>query len=287
MLTALRGADWTASSFGHRPKSAMLCGVELDQLHLLGNGSYAKVYKATNRDGVHVAIKLYVTDPPPSPFEPDVANEASVWSRLEHPHIARLLGVQLQPQNVDSTVRRWLADQNLTGAYLVSEFSAGDELFAALPLTAQRAVPLFHQVAQAVTYMHANGVYHGDIKPENIVLSEDRRSCKLIDFGFAGDVNKTALLRGTVFYSDPAMFREGTTQVDMLANDIFAIGASLFASVTSEPLYTLYNKRPVYSATVIDDRRCQNAVGWFTMEKPAQRPTAAQAEQMLSSCWQS
>jgi len=50
-----------------------------------------------------------------------------------------------------------------------------------------KAKHLFYQIAKPVAYLHSQNIYHGDIKPENILISGEGNnlSCKLIDFGLA------------------------------------------------------------------------------------------------------
>ncbi|KAK8899708.1 hypothetical protein M9Y10_002030 [Tritrichomonas musculus] len=80
----------------------------------------------------------------------------------------------------------------------------------------------------AVKYLHNNGISHGDIKAENILLSKDF-SPKLCDFGYsrtstiAGDESKN----GTLYYAPPELFFQG--EFDTLKADIWSVGILLYS----------------------------------------------------------
>ena len=114
------------------------------------------------------------------------------------------------------------------------------------------AKKIFYDISSAIELCHKNGVVHGDIKLENIMLSSDF-SVKLIDFGFAKKINDepTEAYYGTRSYSSPEMncARGG---VCGMKNDIFSLGVLLFALVVgclpfenatfSDPKYKLIVK---------------------------------------------
>src|SRR5260221_5747783 len=128
----------------------------------LGEGGMGAVYRATdtklNRD---VAIKVI-----PDAFaqDPDrmtrFAREAQVLASLNHPNIAAIYGVEERA--------------------LVMELVEGETLAGPLPL--EEALPIIHQLIDALEYAHEKGIVHRDLKPANIKLTPDGR-VKVLDFG--------------------------------------------------------------------------------------------------------
>ena len=130
-----------------------------------------EVYQARDtRLGRLVAIKFVsdelAADPRPSER---LAREARLTSLLNHPNIVTVHDVG-----------------ELDGRpFIVMEFVAGQSLYAALlqgRLKPARAIDIAGQVADGLAAAHAAGVVHRDLKPRNIMLTEDGRA-KIVDFG--------------------------------------------------------------------------------------------------------
>ncbi|HEY3745058.1 MAG TPA: serine/threonine-protein kinase, partial [Gemmatimonadaceae bacterium] len=114
--------------------------------------------------------------------------EIQVSARLQHPHIVPLLS----SGEVDGL------------PYFVMPFIEGESLKAHLAnkgeLPIGDAVRLLTQIASALAYAHKNGVVHRDIKPDNVLLSED--IAVVTDFGIAKAVSAAKEREGTALTSD-------------------------------------------------------------------------------------
>lgn len=81
---------------------------------------------------------------------------------------------------------------------------------------------------KGVKFLHERNISHGDIKADNILLTNDL-SCKLCDFGYcrtsiiAGEESKN----GTLYYAAPELFVKG--EFDTLKSDIWAVGVTLYS----------------------------------------------------------
>ncbi|MBL7644731.1 MAG: protein kinase [Candidatus Hydrogenedentes bacterium] len=207
----------------------------------LGEGGMGVVYRARDtRIGREVALKLL---PPSYALEPDriarFRREASVLASLNHPNIGGLHDVL-----------------EVDGAHvLVLELIEGETLGEAIrraPLTADRAVALFAQIARALEAAHQKGIVHRDLKPGNIKVGSNG-TATVIDFGIAKtaavanlesdadtqipgatpDALETTngLLIGTPAYMSPEQVRGG--QIDERA-DIWAFGCCLYQALTGQ-----------------------------------------------------
>ncbi|MGZ4293837.1 MAG: protein kinase domain-containing protein [Solirubrobacteraceae bacterium] len=149
-------------------------------------------------------------------------HEAWTASGLHHPHI---VGVYESGG--------WTCDP-----YLVMEYVAGRSLKSlireAAPLVPARAVDLTAQLLSAVRYIHARGILHRDLKPDNAIVTTDGQ-LKLTDFGIAhrhvGDITQTGVIIGTVQYLSPEQIEGERASV---ASDLYSIGVTLYELLTGQ-----------------------------------------------------
>lgn len=108
--------------------------------------------------------------------------EVSIWSKLEHPNICRLLDYFEIGRKV----------------FLPMEWAERGDLLLYVqrngPLSEQSARVWLLQLLAAVQYMHELGVAHRDLKLENVLISADR-SLKIGDFGFSREVAFNFVIR--------------------------------------------------------------------------------------------
>ncbi len=191
----------------------------------LGRGGMGTVYEAVDsRDGGRVAVKL---------LHPWLAAEDSSFrDRFEREaHIAALLRSPYSVRLLDFGV----AD----GAYfLVMEFVEGATVGKELergPIEPLRALRIAVDVARALEEAAARGVVHRDIKPDNILLTDDGR-VKVTDFGIARQEGGTGLTSagrfvGTAEFAAP---EQAVGEADH-RSDIYSLGATLYCMLSGHP----------------------------------------------------
>ncbi len=94
---------------------------------------------------------------------------------------------------------------------------------------------LVHDVAEALEHAHSNGVLHRDVKPSNVLVTEDGRA-RLFDFGLADVENEASLTLtkefvGTPYYVSPEQISGEREEIDGRA-DIYSLGVTLFELLT-------------------------------------------------------
>src|ERR1044072_9959035 len=180
-----------------------------DILECLGRGSYAEIYVATDNAAVEgapspigiKALNLYLQDALDAELERTLVtnfqNEAVALDRVRHPNVINRLGHGTAIDLGGTTFH-----------YIVLEYLPGGDLAALTrgrPLNIQKAVSYLEQVCSGLAHAHKCGVIHRDIKPQNLLLTEDQETVKIADFGVARlDANDGAITRvGTNIYSAP------------------------------------------------------------------------------------
>jgi len=150
-------------------------------------------------------------------------SEAETVARLNHPHIARLLGFIRENDKL----------------YLVMEFVAGESLRSILQekgrLDFPLALAIFHQIIAAVRFAHELGVVHGNLKPSNIMVSSFAQ-IKVLDFAIAPILgNLNIHLVSSAPYMAPEQIRKGSIDA---RSDIYSLGVLLYESIVGRVPFT-------------------------------------------------
>ena len=196
----------------------------------LGRGGMGTVYLAEQPGlGREVAIKELIQSADPTALR-RFLQEAQVMARTSHPNLVQVHDMELQG-NVN---------------YLVMEFIRGRSLrdwISEKPIPPPQVFAVMHGVLQALEYAHRHAIVHRDMKPENVLISEDGL-VKVADFGIArlmddtgvgGTATKTGTTVGTPQYMSPEQV--ASSKVDG-RSDLYSAGIMFYELVVGQPPFT-------------------------------------------------
>jgi non-specific serine/threonine protein kinase/serine/threonine-protein kinase len=201
----------------------------------IAEGGMGAVYQAVRVDDLYrkvVAIKIIRRGLQDAYVRRHFDTERQILAHLDHPAIAKLLDGGATPDG---------------RPYFVMDFIAGtpiNEYCDTHKLTIRERLQIFLTVCSAVHYAHQNLVIHRDIKPPNILITEEG-AVKLLDFGIAKlldpdalglDHTLTTLQAMTPEYASPEQLGGGKVTT---ASDVYALGVLLFRLLTGRRPYAL------------------------------------------------
>ncbi|MFH2034255.1 MAG: protein kinase [Candidatus Margulisiibacteriota bacterium] len=205
----------------------------------LGKGSSGVVYKAWDeKESRTVAVKLFFANPAEgttrttsgtatgtgtSAFS-DFLKEIKMLSGLTHPNLIKIFDAG-KDGNTAFMVEEYIEGVN------IKEWLSGTKSF-------EDVARIIEQVVNGLAYVHSKSVIHRDIKPTNIIVSNERSPrVKILDFGVAGllDVEKIPepSLAGTIGYMSPEQLGLIKQPIDR-RSDFYSLGISLYEGLSGQ-----------------------------------------------------
>jgi hypothetical protein len=199
---------------------------------MLGRGAMGQVFRASVRDvETPVAVKLLkpelVSD---SELVARFIQERSILTSISHPNVVQIVDLVVEGDTLG----------------IVMEYVAGQDLRHHLrregTLAPAEAVGLTLQILHGVAAVHAAGIVHRDVKPENLLLDVfgEHKMVKLTDFGVARlsygtSLTKRTSLIGTPEYMSPELADGGAVTP---AADLYSIGILLYEMLSGDTPFT-------------------------------------------------
>ncbi|MEU5027609.1 serine/threonine-protein kinase [Streptomyces milbemycinicus] len=199
--------------------------------------------------------------------------EARALAKFSHPNVVTLYGAERAGWGPKATF--WLVMEQVTGGSLNGT--------ARLP--AKLAAHIGAQIANALAALHTKGIVHCDVKPHNVVITEDGIA-KLADFGAAYriDGSTTNTPSGsfslTPAYAAPEAFQGAPER----ASDLFSLGATVYALVTGEPPPRGPRRtiRTEALGDLVADGPLRDVLITLLQRDPGRRPGAEEAQRALA-----
>lgn len=210
--------------------------VELNEryrlLTCIGSGGMAVVYKAVDtllerRVAVKVLRRRFASDPE---FLERFQREARAAANLDHPNVVTVFDVGKD------------GDRH----YIVMEFVDGQDLKTLIRqegrLSVAEALDIATQISAGVGHAHKGGVVHRDIKPQNVLMTQDG-SAKVADFGIARALSESGLTDSDTVWGSPTYFapEQAAGESPTPASDVYSIGVVMYEMLAGSPPFQAEN----------------------------------------------
>jgi serine/threonine protein kinase len=254
----------------------------------IGSGGMGKVFEATHSMlRRHVAIKVLLPELRAVPaMSSRMEQEATILDDLRHPGIVRIFDCGLLDDG-----RPWIAMELVTGESLALKLDRQHRL------SSEDVVSLVLHLADVLTTVHARGVVHRDLKPDNILFAEPGSAypLRVIDWGVAREGRGGRItLEGTTFGTPSYMSPEQILGRDIAPPcDIYSLGVIAYEALAGHVPFEGDSLGAIVSSTLHATEsplspQCPGApqalcelIHRMLQKTPAQRPTASEVLESL------
>jgi serine/threonine protein kinase len=245
----------------------------------LGQGAHSTIlHIRRNADGKQYALKIVkIESPDEQKYVTQAEHEFEVAQKLDHPNLIKIYLLE--------KVKSFALLGSVKEVKQLIEFVNGRTLdrFKSIPVPI--LLQVFRDVASGLATMHGRNIYHGDIKPSNIMLSKSGQ-VRIIDYGLAWIKGQEKnRVQGTPEYMSPEQMRQ---RIVNEKTDLFNFGATLYRLLAGQhipPILPIGENsvpmtedtwkkqlKPVLSLNPKSPQRLAQIVEKCLMWKPAQRP---------------
>ncbi|GAO19946.1 hypothetical protein UVI_02045860 [Ustilaginoidea virens] len=232
--SAVEDARRTQSIIAHECANTGTKPPPYELMALIGKGSFGRVYKARGlKTRRPVAVKIISIEEGDSTHPGGTDTFSDILKEINTLKLLNDRGAK----NINRVLDTHLVGQSV---WMITEYCAGGSVSTLMRPTGGLAerwiVPILREVAEAIHWVHSQGVIHRDIKCANVLITEVG-GVQLCDFGVAGIIetkfDKRSTVTGTLQWMAPELFESSTSYG--IEVDIWAFGSMAYEVATGLP----------------------------------------------------
>ena len=246
------------------PSNQEVALAEISSANLISKGAYGQVFKVV-RDGKTYAQKVYIR-------LPDL-NEIDILTRYRHPNLLHAIDVTFDGHELHVILP-------------YAKYDLLSYLQAKGTLSFGKLLNVAHKLFSALDFMHNTGMYHCDVKPENVLIQENGEIL-LADFGlsFQDSIQHRMTMCGTPSYGSPQTvflkFDSNSSEwgripiavrqeiPSRISSDIYAAGVILYECITGDKLIDMMDS---YAKLASGYARAENKIAMMSLQTPQMEP---------------
>ena len=214
-------------------KKVFALGPKYIAVERLGKGTYGTVYKANAKEGgkeTYYAIKKIKNEMDDEGIPSTALREIAILKKMKHPNVVNVVDIAFNNTNIELCLEYCRYDLRK-----LIECKKGDDSFYNIKFIKN----MMYQLLKGVDHLHSHKILHRDLKPQNILVKEDKWILKLADFGLSRvysipirPYTKEVL---TLWYRAPEMMLGISNYA--IGLDIWSIGCILGELYIKKPLF--------------------------------------------------
>lgn len=188
---------------------------------IIGKGKYSNVYTGIIEDtNENIAVKKICLNKISKDYEIVIDREITTIDKL------------MKLQQNDNILKYYEVIRINNYVYIIMELCINGNLSSILinPIKEKYVKYYFTQIVNGLDWIHTNGIIHNDIKPDNILITDNYRTLKICDFGFSNQFNdkNDNIICGTPIYMAPEILKYKNSDT---YSDIWSLGIILYELV--------------------------------------------------------
>ncbi len=199
-----------------------IAGYHTKEEWFLGKGSFGSVYRA-EKDGKSYAIKIFQTEFLKDEYKKFLDREVDALRKIDHPQVVKFY---------ESGI---FSDKGFDYFYIVMDFIEGKKLSTYVGSGDEKLiVGIIESLLVPLEAIHAGGILHRDLKPDNIIIDQ-KGTPIILDFGLSKIIDYTSIIQtgefaGTFYFMSPEQIVD-SKNIDA-RSDYFAVGVILYQLLT-------------------------------------------------------